>query len=460
MTLREVLPGQSPFRRNGLGYIFEPPTVPVVMKFSPPTTGDEPECEVHLLRPDGQTVARRRIRLMAGTSRGAIAELCKELGEWLDVDWRGLFREACESVLVAHRRGPEMRVVDENNIPSPQPLEWLIDGLLLKGKLNCWLGVGSTGKSTLAKAACVYHAAGYNFLDLPTRPGRPLYLDWEDDFDSFARTTQEVCRNLGAWPPPWMGYKDMHGRRLKDNLEQLAEDIERWSIDLLVIDSISPAGGPPGDHATWEQVAAEMESALGKLPSVTVLGIDHVTGDEHRNNGKVPVKGRGSERKYEMFRNQWTLMPDLQMRASGHHVVNWVHTKNNLGVYRDSFTVTLLHRGDELSLIAGGVADSPDAVDRMPSIDRLLHEIRERGGRQIKDLSLAVRQSDTRSAIEATRIEAKRLERRGAVAVDNVGGWWAADANTANTPANSLQTPEEPPELAAAPLPWWVKEEA
>src|SRR5262249_23283047 len=148
----------------------------------------------------GERLITRHVNLLAGTTRGAIADLCKELGELRPADgdtWKKLLREACEAVVSAHRQGRPVSVI-QGEISRPPPPRWLSQGLLLKNKPNCWLGAASTGKSTLAKAMCAYYASGMRFCDRQIEQGVPLYLDWEDDEDSYTRVVIDVCHNLGV----------------------------------------------------------------------------------------------------------------------------------------------------------------------------------------------------------------------------------------------------------------------
>lgn len=386
---------------------------------------DETTAEVQVTRLDGAHVLRRRINLLS-SGRGSAAEFAKELAEEVDVDWRRIIREACESVLDAHRSGPEF-VTIAGDIKRPSPPEWLCDGLMLKGKPNCWLAAASTGKSTLAKAFCTYYATGYQFCDRRTEKGVPLYLDWEDDEESFRRVAHDVCRNLSVWPVPPMYWRDMHGQRFRDQVENLGRFIDQHNIGLVVIDAIAAAGGSPGEHMSWEAIALELEQGLGQLPPVTVLGLDHVTSDEHKNGG-VPVKGRGAERKVEFFRNQWSLLLDRDALERGRHLVGWTHTKVNAIVPTPTFVTELAHRDGELSINPLPVTSSPTMVERMTNIRRLVMQLEATPGLSAAELCEALYGSTVSSKVEGVRTELRRAEKRHQVRIDQTGRWWALGA--------------------------------
>lgn len=357
----------EPFERIGMGYRFAPPGVPAIFRFARPDRDNA--CEVRVARHTGEHLVTRRINLLAGLSRGNTKDLIDELKDLGIADAQrlgALMREACESVLASHRGGrPFMHL--EGQVARPPNPGWLSVGLLLKGKPNCWLGASSTGKSTLAKAICAYHAAGERFCGRDMEQGVPLYLDWEDDFESFTRTVLDVCANLGLRSLPHMIWRDMHGYRLRDQIDALTEEIDREGVTLLVLDAVAAAGGSTGEHMTWEAVALEMEACLSSLPQVTVLALDHVTGAEHQaqRNGKerpsVPIKARGAERKLEYLRNQWSLVTDHEAEQDGRHVVNWHHTKNSVGPKeRPGFATEIVHRLHEVSIVVRPLENGDD----------------------------------------------------------------------------------------------------
>lgn len=414
------------FSREGLAYRFAPAEAPVVLLFSRPAEHrDELTFEVAVRRPDGQHVLTRRVNILGSSTRGSIKELGDELSaEVKGPDWRKLLREACESVLASHRAGSPLHTV-AGEMQRPAPPEWLCEGLLLKNKPNVWLGAASTGKSTLAKAICVYYAAGYRFCERPMEQGVPLYLDWEDDVDDFMRVAYDVCRNLGVWPVPLMLWRDMHGRRLRDQIESLATIIDREHVGLLVIDAIAAAGGPPSEHSSWESVALELEVALGALPPVTILGLDHVTSQQHQDGSVVPLKARGAERKVEFIRNQWTLMLDREAQAYGRHLVQWFNTKINRLKLGASFVTELLHYDAELSVVVRPLDTSTEAFERLSDTQKCVRYLQDTPAQTVAEVTWAVFGVSTRNKIESTRVLLKRAQARGLVWVDDGGRWWA-----------------------------------
>jgi hypothetical protein len=114
------------------------------------------------------------------------------------------------------------------------------------------------------------------------------------------------------------------------------------------------------------------------LPPATHLMLDHVTGEELKA-GSVPLKGRGSTRKVEWARNQWTLTLDRDAQALRRHVVGWTHTKINRGEYLPSFGVEVLHRPDELGFRVIDQSEVAPLKEKMPAWQQLLAVAQEAG---------------------------------------------------------------------------------
>src|SRR5262249_53235871 len=146
------------FKREGMSYRFEPAEAPIKMHFSRLTDHrDETTAEVLVSHRDGRPIARRRLNLLA--SSGVPSSLLELLGNaqlGIEEDqWLGVIGDVYERVLNAHRDGLVVETIQGEVERPPQP-GWTCDGLVMKNKLNCWLGAAGTGKSTLAKMLAVY----------------------------------------------------------------------------------------------------------------------------------------------------------------------------------------------------------------------------------------------------------------------------------------------------------------
>ena len=429
------------FYREGLGWRFDPPGVPASFYFSRFDGRDNAEVEVD--NHQGEVVFRRRINLLETGSRGAAADLAADLKRKADqYDWLGVLQAGCESVLIQRRSGREVRTIS-GAIERPPPVPWLVQDLLLKGKINCWLGAASTGKSTLAKMLCVYYACGARFLGREMEQGVPLYLDFEDDEDALRRVVYDVCKHLGVWPVPPLHWIGMHGARLSDQVEMLARTIDQHGVDLMVVDALAPAAGVSGEMS-YEAIALELESSFGLLLPCTILALDHITSAEHKDpSAPVPIKGRGAERKLEFIRNQWTLMrDDVAMELSGRHVVSWYHTKINALKKGRPFETEVLHRDGDLSVVTRDMQDAPSLEARQSKIGRYVDTVRHLPGLNMRELCERVEgltEKPTKSQIEGARIALKRAEAHGVVRTgekDGVLVWFAVPPETPNGRVN------------------------
>jgi hypothetical protein len=321
---------------------------------------------------------------------------------------------------------------------------------VLHNKVNCWLAAGGTGKSTLAKALCAYHATGFRFLGRATMQGRALYLDWEDDNDDCDRVVHDTCKNLGVWPVPRLSWMRMRGKRLRDNVQTLARMISQEGYTLIVIDAVAAAMGSSGDRGrNYDEMAVEFEETLGQLPPVTVLALDHVNAQDHRDSKAfVPLKARGGERKFEVWRNQFSLVADEEERDNGRHVVVFNHTKLNRGLKLQPFAVEVSYRPQELAINVVDISESPEALERMSKTQRVLIEVRADPGKTTEEYSEAVRGKTDTTSVKTTRVELQRHAKANRVHADDSGRWWP----TGMTPRPAPPAQDEPEEEQ---LPYW-----
>ena len=327
--------------RRGMGWVYENPSVGVRITFDRMfERKDELRAELHITDFEDGHLARRQLNLLGART---ISDLSRDLRslipETKDIAWEHILSSAIESVVQKFRRREDLEEY-VGRIESPKPVTWLIEDLLMRDVLNVWLGAAATGKSTLAAAACVYHALGRPFLGRRTERGTPLYLDYESTADDFQEKVHDVLAGEGVVLTPSIFRMRMR-TPLPARAHELGEYIDRKHCSLIVVDSVAAAGGNIGDHG-WEGVANHLEQALLALPPVTVLLLDHITGDELKS-GIVAVKARGGVRKLEIARNQWTLLRDQGASKEGRHVIEWHHTKINRAGFRPNFTVEILH---------------------------------------------------------------------------------------------------------------------
>ena len=440
-------------RREGPDIRIDVPEAAVVLRFGRIKDRSEvTHAELHMTRTDGSFLMRRGINLLAA-SGATFNAIVKDLAEFElgQVDWKQVLVREFEAVLDAHRNGLALEWTESAPRVVPPP-QWMCEGLVLHNKLNCWLAAGGTGKSTLAKVLCAYHATGFQFLGRETMQGKALYLDWEDDKEEFDRVVYDTCRNLGVQPVPPMGWLRMKGKRLRDNVQSLGRMIVEHGFTLLIIDAVAAAMGGGGDRAkNYDEMAVEFEETLGQLPPITVLALDHVNAQDHREQkAYVPMKARGGERKYEVWRNQFSLVIDEEERSNGRHVVVFNQTKLNRGLMLQPFAVEISYRAQEIAVDAVDISASAEAIERMSATSRLQHELAEQPGLKTVDYARIVRKKTDDKSVNETREQLERHERRGRAFHDTQGRWWPAGMDP-------IPDPEEP--NGAEQLPYWNRDD-
>lgn len=416
------------FRKVGIGWQFRPPEAPVVLTFSSLSERrGEVRAEILVELAAGGHLLRRYINLLGSSS---VRDLIRDLGGtnggagW---PWDVIVAQGAESVIRAFRAGAPLETY-EGELRRPAGIRWVCEGLVMADVPNVWLAAGSTGKSTFAVSLGLHHALGEPFLGRPMSRGVPLLLDWESTADDFEEKLWLTARGLGVRSIPKFHRMRMRGR-ISQQIRAVADRIDQHGITLVIWDAIAAAGGPISEHAGYEAVAGEIEAVIGELPITTHLMLDHVTGDELKNGG-VPLKARGSTRKVEFARNQWTLVLDRDAHADRRHVVGWTHTKINRSEYLKPFGVELLHREDELTFKVLDAGDVGPLQERMAPWQQLVAILTKNGPMLMSAVALDLYGVDGASAVSKvsatfTKDAGKHMTRLpdGRIAARDPGGF-------------------------------------
>lgn len=154
---------------------------------------------------------------------------------------------------------------------EPPPREWLVGGLIPLRKRTIAYGDGGVAKSVLVEILGVCVAGGIDFLNLPTKQGPVLYLDWEEDAEEFWRRAYAIGRSLGLERPPETLHYFAPSGPLHEWEEQIRDYVALNGIILIVIDSLTAAVG--GNVQNEERVIPFM-MFLRSLET-TILAVDH-----------------------------------------------------------------------------------------------------------------------------------------------------------------------------------------
>jgi hypothetical protein len=191
-------------------------------------------------------------------------------------------------------------------------------------------GPGGYGKGWLAVAIAVCVAAGLPFAGLRTRQGPVLYLDWEDDEDTFRERVHMICAGLSVPVDPDtlpLDYRRCE-RPLPDDVDELSRLIDTVGYVLLVVDSVEMAS-TAGDHENFNDRATRMRRTL-RLLHCSHLLIDHVSDAGRRDKDLVgkPING---VMKVNLARNMWEIKREQEIGAQDSHVGLYQTKTNHTG---------------------------------------------------------------------------------------------------------------------------------
>jgi hypothetical protein len=243
------------------------------------------------------------------------------------VNWRTHLEEFCVGILRAERQGEPFVTIGNKPRPVMQR-NFLVERLIPAGRPTILYGPWANGKGWVSVGICVAVAAGIPLAGLRTQQGPILYLDWEDDEDTFSDRVWMVSRGLGLTePPPNMYYRACRGA-LSSQVHQIARFVDEHGVTLTATDSEGLAGGMPGERGSYEDTALTLFEGLRHIRSTHLL-IDHVS-EEGRQNQKTVGKAYGSIYKMALVRNAWEIRKEQDLGASAFQVALY-HTKANHG---------------------------------------------------------------------------------------------------------------------------------
>lgn len=382
--------GPSPFRREGLGYSYEPAGTGIRFRVS------------HIQRESGGLRARVAVEsllpglpphiysarhLLEGTN--SLRDLKRALSEItgdthpLTPLWERLIRALTKAVVDAEEAGEPFEKVGQR-VAQPRVLD-LVQHLLPAGKPTIIYGPGGVGKGIIAVALGVAVTLGEPVAGLAVQQGEVLYLDWEDDADTLDRRIKSVCAGR-AIDPVEFHYRVCRGR-LDEQLSEITSYVDSHGITLAVVDSVSLAGGTAGDRGTYEDVALRLMAAVRQM-RCTVLLIDHVNDVGRRAEG-LAGKAYGSVFKGYVSRNTWEVKKDQETGALLSHV-GLYQTKTNHTALLAPIGLCLDFRTEgTVRIVREDVRESPELAAPLTTSYRIDREL-ARGTRTVAELEDAL----------------------------------------------------------------------
>lgn len=416
-TTRLTVIEQQPFYRQGTGWVYEPPRLPIRLLFDyVDVNGLEGRAQLKVESTEiNDVITSFSVNLASDQRRSSYVKTIAQracLSQPADLDEVAVALERSFMRVMEAAREPLEVYVTDGVRRRPKGVSWLVDGLIMEGTINCMLAAPETGKSTQALGIGIAHAAGHGIFGRSIKKGRTYFLDWEGDLETFEERLQKISAGLGIDPPAGIIY-ERHASPLRYVLHHVARTIDKHGVTLLIIDAVTTAAGSIGERG-YEAAAVDLEVALRQLPvGVTVLMVDHVDGETVKGNS-VPIKGRGSTRKLEFVRNQWSLILDKEAQANtDEHVVGWVHTKKNRVKKMPSFGVRLCHEEDAITFEVTEARDVGPLAAKATIRERMIDAIVAHGaGLTVATLAKTVLGRDDATAQQQIRNNANNKQGR------------------------------------------------
>jgi hypothetical protein len=270
---------------------------------------------------------------------------------------------------------------------------WRWKGWIADGDLAILAGDPGVGKSILGLCLANGTRRGEAFLDEPCRRGRVGIFDFENPLDEANKRLRRIgltCEDndgLFYFHAPALNLSTEAGRR------ELAETIERYEFDLVVIDSLRRAapGLDENDSGAVSAVLSPLR-ALTARSGRTIVVVHH----SRKRLGDNPTDAS------QMVRGSLDLVASvdvlLYVRAKEAGTFTLEQGKSRRGLAHESILVQIEGSGDDetLSLAsAGPVASAEDKVEAM--LARIIEALRADGGvltRQVVAMRIGV---DTKS---------------------------------------------------------------
>jgi hypothetical protein len=423
-----VIERPKPFRREGLGYVYEPVGaegemlgvslkidslrrrgVDIVGEVLVETT--LPGVPGHLV----QTVQN----ISGAEARAKFARVLEAKTRGVPLDWAGIVEAFCVGVLRADREGtPFVKVGD---LPDDTgEVADTVRHLVQTGRINEVHGPGGDGKGWLATfvSACVQ--SGVDLAHLRVQQANVLYLDWEDDGYTLNRRLKAAAKGLGL-PPVRIDYRQCHGA-LKEQVLQVARHTSAEQVGLIIVDSVELACGASSEHGTYQERAEGLFEALRAVQTgvtwpVSVLLIDHVS-DEARRSERGVSKAYGSVFKANWVRNAWELRKD-QDHGSPSACLGLFQFKANHSsrVAPIGLRLDFSRWPQAVSIEEADVKDSSELSKKMTNGARILAVMGTEplGAAEIADM--------TGIGPSSVRTELARMKARGVVAQTTDGRW-------------------------------------
>lgn len=404
MTALESLQGgrylsvtEPPFRRHGLGYVYEPAKTPYRFTVDYLSrSGDELRATVFTDRKgeDGlwKRVHRGKMLLEGSNSKRDYSKQCQEIhdDEASGKFWRLLVEDVCCRVLDAEEQGEPFVMVGKG--PRVTPPQAIIEPVVKAGVDTILFGPPGTGKGYLVIYFAVLGTLGLSLAGLKVKKSNWLYLDWEDSEAEMAQRIQEVCAGLKV-DPIEIHRRNMKGKSLHGQVHQIARYVNEQHIDVVIVDSVEKAIGSAGEGQSYEDKAKRLFEATDHLRPCAVLFIDHESWQQKSSDNKAVGKAFGSYMKMAWVRAAWQARKEQAFGAKVSSVALY-HAKSNRGAQLEPLLFELDFKDEgAVKIRRGDIQTTEELAKVLPLADRIDHCLSE-GSKAVQVIATEIGESE------------------------------------------------------------------
>jgi len=288
------------------------------------------------------------------------------------LNWGAILEQMSYRVVEAHRVGePPIHMADYE---APEEVGFRIAPIMQEKMPTLIFGEGDSLKSFLATFLCVITRTGAPQAGLTPEPGNVLYLDWEEDSDTFWHRLNFLTTGMNIAIPDGIYWRHMV-EPLTAEFTAINRLVKDKNIDLVIVDSAAPA--------TLEPESAEMVipffRALRAL-KCTTLTIAHMTKAAAGKGGDYPF---GSTMWRNLPRSNFSVKAD---RNDDDVAISLKHTKANNSRRLKPLGFKFSFDDDAVVVTTAQPTEYADLAQDATLKDRIVESLR-RGMRTYEDIA-------------------------------------------------------------------------
>jgi hypothetical protein len=353
----------------------------------------------------------------------------KELQDRDEQDWGAILNAV--STVIVEGLDESAELIDVTTHVAADSVPWLLEPYIRLGSPTLIYGDGGEGKSTWSIAALLSLVTGQKILPgvQVHKQGAVLYLDWEDEADSFTRSVNAVAAGAGITVPPnSFLYLRMSGP-LENQIDMIEKYVTTYNVIAIVVDSLVAAAG--GD--VNESEAARTYFGAMRQFGVASLGITHMSKDKRNND-----KPFGSVYYWNYARAVW-FMQKVQESGNNESEIALFHKKANASDLQKPRSFKVDFSNDQIKYTSVNIQAIPSFAQQTGTRAQIEGVL----GRGSMTLSEIVEET----GLKATTVS-NALTRNNKQFTRVVGGGWGLLANlpdTAVPPTPDIDSHSPPP---------------